>query len=312
MNINPQRLHELKIMLKKIDEIDFYENDIKNLLILLRSMFKGVIGELANFIAHPEFKDRGPSFSFVERIFVKISFYANKNKIDLYEIVDAVFERIILNSLYDIDEKELKHKFNLNRNTAKNFLNKVYKKEHENSWFYHPQFTDTDEEHLAFELISFLFNQVPIKETINSNDLINQIKHSLSEINSKFDLGFNIKKLINKNKEEILFCISCMLHYSEFKMPDGEIPRVKLKFSVNEHNNDKYIKLSPHIFSPTLQHTPDITIVFEMMFLNFDVKKYLLEDQLDWIKDGTVIETMETFRDDNKQFKIKIIDCKNS
>src|SRR5690606_14254971 len=129
------------------------------------------------------------------------------------------------------------------------FLKRVYVKP-ENSDIYYLDARTHNDAINAHNLVEFLLTTFKVVETINPKHFIDQLTTALNGISSSLGLSLNIKKMIKKSEDEILLCIACILHYSEFKMKTGEIPHTKLKFKVITENNKDRITLSPFLVMP--------------------------------------------------------------
>src|SRR5690554_756972 len=127
--MNPQKKSTFDRLLFKLESSKFNADDIKLLFIELRPFCKNsIIFEIASFFAHPEPRDRGTSFQFIERNHVRLIFHLKKAKVLTDSIAKDTFEKIILNGIFDFKEKSFKEILGINRHKAVKLLQRAYVK----------------------------------------------------------------------------------------------------------------------------------------------------------------------------------------
>lgn len=99
MNLSPKALNRFELILAKIKEGFFIEEDIEILLLLLRPFSKGIISELASFIAHQEQRTKGYFQELLDTnyMILKYSFLGKeKEEINPICIHELVFNNLII------------------------------------------------------------------------------------------------------------------------------------------------------------------------------------------------------------------------
>lgn len=307
MQVNPQKKAVFNRLLGKMETSTFESDDIKLLFIELRPFFKkSIIFELASFFAHPEARDRGPSFDFIERNYVKFIFHTGKAKVLFEVIAKETFEKILLKGIYDFKERGFVESFGISRDKAVKLLKEAYVQESKTGDYFPGKQIAWDDFVLASNIIQRVSSTIVSNTAIESKEIFLSLKHALLEVNSILQLGFNVREIVNKNANDIFLCLVYLLHYSEFTMWDKKVAKLKMKIMTNYYNRCN----KPYLYLFMLIPHDEIWISWDFMYHECDLTSHIEQDQMEIVNTGIDIESVDLYRNKDGILKIRILDYK--
>jgi len=258
---NRKIITDLKYLIGRLEKSDFEESHILDLFIKLRPFFKNqtLIFEIASFFAHPEKRDRGISHQSIDVNYAKLKLIVEGNKINLFKIDKFFFENIFIGGINDLE------KVKFNKNASIKLLRNSYEL---NEGFY----TLTAIENLDFisKIINLVFGVIHSRVILVDKEIITSLKIALNKVNIDLKLNYDIKYIINKNKDDILICIMCLLNQSEFKLYDKSIGRIVMKL----HNEETVTKYNVKVGLFSIAPLNNNNVIFPFMSLIDNVFKY--------------------------------------
>lgn len=310
MKMNPQKKLFFKELLEKLDKSTFEPSDIKLLFLELRDPNKGgVIFEIANFIAHPEGRNKGVSFQFIERQYVKFNVFHNKDNILYDSITDDTFDKIILPGIIEFKEKDFRKSIGVSKSQAISLLKKSYSKDKGFGAYFLSKLEKLEDILLLKKIIFYTVNSFVANPAINSIQLFKSLKSAISELNSKLNLGYNGHKLVNKNINDIYICIVHLLHYAEFEMWDNKIAKLRMSIKNKEQKqNNPFL----HLFMEIPYNEKEVWFSWDFIYSECNLSKHIEKEQLHLFNKDIKIETSSLYRNEQGVLKIKVIDYKES
>ena len=201
----------------------FTEDIIKDLLVSLRPFPKDsrLIFEIASFIAHPEERNKGICHSLIDNNYAKLIYvHANdgSNKIDITKIPDNIFQSFIIKSIDDYSEIELQQKLSISKKEAKRKIQDAYTKINGVYTLNNPLLIPQIQ-----TIIHTTTSVLKFRVAFNNDALIKELQSALNTVNSILDFNYNVPQIIKRNKSDIIVCILCLLHSSQFRLFDGSM-----------------------------------------------------------------------------------------
>ncbi|WP_143155986.1 hypothetical protein [Cyclobacterium lianum] len=308
--MNPQKQLLFKELLEKLEKSTFEPSDIKLLFLELRDHNKGsIIFEIANFIAHPEGRNKGVSFQYIERQYVKYNVFYHKDNILYDSITYNTFNKILLPGIIEFKEKDFKKSIGISRAQALNLLKKSYSNDKNFRAYFPSKLEKLEDFFLLKKIINFTVNSFVANPAINSIEVFKSLKSAISELNSKLNLGYNGHKLVNKNINDIYICIVHLLHYAEFEMWDNKIAKLRMSIKNKEQNqNNPFL----HLFMEIPYNEKKVWFSWDFIYSECNLSKHIEKEQLHLFNKDIKIETASLYRNEQGILKIKVIDYKES
>ncbi len=282
IELNARSKDELISCIKKIDNSTYDEKDIVVFLRNVRPLFSDqeLIWELASFIAHPEPRDRGIFHKNMDVVYAQLLYvHANveQRKLQLLRIEKNVFETFILGSINAFDNKKLLNKFNKNKKDCLKIVKEKYKKEGD---FFVIQ--DMIDFNAIFPIIWMCTATMEIKKVIENQSLIKQIQYVLKELKPLLNIEYDERVIIDREKNNLIVCIMCLLHSSSLKLFDNEIGKCNIAVSKTRKidNNNNVVEGEWSIELIGKMRINSIDVLYILMSLEEDISRYFKQKDL--------------------------------
>lgn len=239
--LSPKSKQKLSEILMKIDEANFDEFDISELLRYIRPFSKKykLIWELACFIAHTEERTQGIiqeqlDETYANLIFGKLIKSSSSKSLDISQMNENLFKAIFTNGLKHIDANRLKKQTNLNKKEALKMIRDSYLLK--DKIFYLNSLSNFP---LIIKILNVRFSELGHQQIlINSDNLKIELTKCLTHINNLLDSHFEIKRMIYDNFDDIKLCFMSLLHTHNFLMFDGTLSNCTLEVNCNHEKKN--------------------------------------------------------------------------
>lgn len=214
--IAPSSKYRVSIIIDKIIDKSFDENDVRNLLLEIRDYLPkdSIIRDIAHFVAHPKTRDRGVVHNDLSLFAYKIKRAADidKEPIKIKEMSKEFYEMII----YGI--KQLDGDININGQLTKpNEAVNIFRGRFKYSRPYYTLKEPITRKELdsLIDIMKNVFCMIVIKPFLTKGDLVDMLNKSISCLLNDFD-----KNIIITNSTEIMICLMSVIQNVNFILYD--------------------------------------------------------------------------------------------
>ncbi len=214
----PKKLSESIIRnLNRIRDRTFEDENIRLFLIDIRQYCRHRIElyEVANFLAHPDKRDRGISLEFIDRFYIQLQ--VAFNVISLDKINKKVYE-VMLSTVAESDSLRVQMVTGMTSNEGIAFIKTAYAQT--DAIFQLQNLAEA----LTLEklFIAAMTSKVP-KPALTQDNLIADLFLTVREISKKLNIEDVYSAKILEYSDEILLCFYCNLHDMRLKLYDGQL-----------------------------------------------------------------------------------------
>lgn len=263
-------------ILNRIENSIFDEDDISEMLRYIRPFSKQhpIIWEFACFIAHTEERSIGVfkakmDFVYSNLLFANFSAISISKQLNIFEIEENIFKSVILNNLKTIDEKYIIEGSGFIRKQAIKFITESYVKNKKN----YVLKANINILNNVQKIIQSIFGLIDTTEIIDNDETIKQLTQTLLIVAPLLESKFSIKHIIEKNKDDIILCLMCLLHSHEFQLFDNSIANCELILLSDNTDKKLFLSLQAKV------HLEKIAITWSTMSLKNSIYEYLQIDE---------------------------------
>lgn len=277
-------------LIYKIQTGNFDENDIDQLFIKLRAYSSEffVFREIADFVAHPDKREKGLANQALETMYLRVKFFLEYNSpnktLDLSAPFPLWIKRLMLFQVDKCDEASLRDKFKVTKQCLKSRINKGFKDDKKNAMAFYEQGKLSQD---TVNAIQHVMSFINANASFNQKDLIKELLGVLAKNKLSFD-----NPCLQSLSNEITVCTLLLFHKAEFfdskkhKLGHCEIaPEKDYSYSVlgmgadgNEvEHHETFGKLSIIANVTLINEDKDITISHCIMSTDLDTEEWCSE-----------------------------------
>jgi len=269
MSLNQKGIFGFERIKEKIKLDTFDESDIEKLLLLLRPSSKGIVWELASFIAHQEERTKGLFQELLDTNYAILKHSLEKDnkteQINPFSIHESIYKTLIIGGIKIYPKDKIKNYTGKSNQECIKLLELSYAKK--DDYYVLKDYSKLPIVIILLRLSVSIFQAD--KEVFTQSDLVDQFSQNISALSKSLNLLFDKKEFQTKS-DDITICIMCILHSRQFKLYDNSVGTCEMMVSYEEASK----KFSLGIWG-CIEMKPYVNIMWRIFRFKGDISNYI-------------------------------------